>query len=120
MPRVICTGCSMPCALPTSSTWPTARSTAGSGSWSRPYVSARWKSTSESVEPVTASNSTGSMASRLDAHACMQGLIDEPVIGAVEQLVDEDGLPVVGVPATHESLQISGPTQRASSLGAGE
>ena len=59
---VIWTGSSIPCRRAVSSTSPTARATAAGGSSSRPKVSARKNSISESVEPSISANRPGSTA----------------------------------------------------------
>jgi hypothetical protein len=41
---------------------------------------------------------------RLGAHARVQALVDDPVLGFEEQLVDKDGLPVPCHPTTHRIL----------------
>ena len=76
---VIWIGCSTPCARPTCSISPTARSTAPGGSSSRPSVSARKKNTSESVEPSIAGYSVGSTASTRSRFTSWKSR-DQPVV----------------------------------------
>src|SRR4051812_2092314 len=63
-------GNSTPCRRPISSTHPMVRSIASIGSVSSPNVSARWKRTSESVEPCTPANSSGATASIRSRRSC--------------------------------------------------
>src|SRR4051812_4145087 len=58
-----CTAFSIPCLTAVASTSPIASSSADTGSCSSPNVSARWNSTSESVEPLMPENSSGATAS---------------------------------------------------------
>src|SRR4051794_11003708 len=41
---------------------------------------------------------------RFGTHSRVQALVDDPVLGFEEQLLDEDGLPVPRHPATHRIL----------------
>ena len=41
---------------------------------------------------------------RFGTHSRVQALVDDPVLGLEEQLLDEDGLPVPCHPATHRIL----------------
>ena len=45
---------------------------------------------------------------RLGAHASVQALVDDPVLGLEEQLLDQDRLPEPRHPATHIMLLVRG------------